>query len=225
MKLFAGLDWGGSRHAVCIVDESGTVVDRCEPTHDAKGLAELRARLAKHGPVGELAIAIERPSGLLVDTLIDAGHPVVPIHPNVVKACRPRYRAAGGKSDVGDSYLLADVLRTDGHRFRPLAAQSDAIKALRALVRTRDDLVAARIALANQLRALLESFWPGAVAIFADIDSPIALDFVRRYPSPESAARLGEKRLAAFLAQHQYCGRRPASVLLARLRGAPTGLA
>jgi transposase len=225
MKLFAGLDWGGSRHAVCVVDESGTVVDRFEPTHDAAGLAELRARLAKHGPVGALAIAIERPSGLLIDTLIDAGHPVVPIHPNVVNACRPRYRAAGGKSDVGDSYLLADVLRTDGHRFRPLAAQSDAIKALRALVRTRDDLVAARIALANQLRALLESFWPGAVAIFAEIDSPIALDFVRRYPSPESAARLGEKRLASFLAQHQYCGRRPASVLLARLRGAPTGLA
>ena len=40
---------------------------------------------------------------------------------------------------------LADILRTDGHRFRPLMAVSDEIKALRALVRGRDDLVVQRV--------------------------------------------------------------------------------
>ncbi len=39
--------------------------------------------------------------------------------------------------------MLADILRTDGHRLRRLAPCSDEIKALRALVRGRDDLVAA----------------------------------------------------------------------------------
>jgi transposase len=92
-------------------------------------------------------------------------------------------------------------------------------------VRTRDDLVAERVALANQLRALLESFWPGAAALFSDIDSPIALAFVRRYPTPQSAAHLGEKRLASFLAQEQYSGRRPVAELLARLRSAPASVA
>jgi transposase len=92
-------------------------------------------------------------------------------------------------------------------------------------VRARDDLVAERIALANQLRALLESFWPGAAAIFADVDSPIALAFLARYPTPQSAQHLGEKRLAAFLARHAYCGRRSAAELLDRLRNAPAGLA
>ena len=149
----------------------------------------------------------------------------MPIHPNVVKASRPRYRAAGGKHDLGDAYLLADVLRTDAHRFRRLVPPSDAIKALRALVRTRDDLVAERIELANRLRAVLEGFWPGAAAIFTDVDSPIALAFLQRYPTPKSAAHLGEKRLARFLARQQYCGRRPVVELLQRLRQAPTGLA
>lgn len=225
MRFFAGLDWGNTGHAVCVVDEQGRVVTQFEVTHDAIGLAELRARLAKVAAAAEIPIAIERPTGLIVDALIDAGHKVVPIHPNVVKACRPRYRAAGGKDDRGDSYLLADVLRTDGHRFRPLTPQSDAIKALRALVRTRDDLVAERIALANQLRALLESFWPGAAAIFAAVDSPIALAFVQRYPTPKSASKLGAKRLSSFLAQHQYSGRRPITELLERLHAAPNGLA
>jgi len=145
----------------------------------------------------------------------------VPIHPNVVKATRPRYRSHGGKSDACDAYLLADLLRTDGHRFAPLAPQSDDIRALRALVRGRDDLVATRVQLANQLRALLQSFWPGAAEVFADVDSPVALAFVARYPTPESASRLGPKRMAAFCAQHAYSGRRAPQELLDRLRQAP----
>jgi transposase len=154
---------------------------------------------------------------------MEAGIPVVPIHPNVVKATRPRYAAAGGKSDPGDAYLLADLLRTDGHRFRPLHPLADETRALRTLVRGRDDLVAQRVALANQLRALLEGFWPGAAGIFADVDSPIALAFLTRYSTPQSADRLGERRLAQFLRRHAYCGRRSAADLLARLRSAPRG--
>ncbi len=225
MPFHGGLDWGGASHAVCVVDGTGQVIVRLEARHDAAGLADMLARLKRIAPPAELPIAIERPSGLIVDALMAAGHPVIPIHSNVVKACRPRYRAAGGKSDPGDAYMLADILRTDGHRFRPLMPASDEIKALRALVRGRDDLVAQRVALANQLRSLLDSFWPGAAAIFAAVDSPIALAFVGRYPTPDSASRLGEKRLASFMAQHAYCGRRSPAELLTRLRVAPAGLA
>ena len=224
MPHFAGLDWGGAAHAVCVVDEQGRGAARFEVAHTAGGLAELRSKLARFGDPAGLPVAIERPSGLLVDTLLDAGHPVVPIRPNAVKAARPRYRASGAKSDGADGFLLADLLRTDRHRFAPRRPEADEFRALRALVRGRDDLVATRVALANQLRALLGGYWPGAAAVFADLDSPIALAFVRRYPTPDSARRLGEKRLAAFLAQHSYCGRRGAAELLARLRAAPVGL-
>ena len=223
-RFFAGLDWATQSHALCVIDEQGAVRDRFEVTHDAAGLCELLGKLRGLArEAAQLAIAIERPSGLLVDTLVEAGYPVVPIHPNVVKATRPRYRSHGAKSDASDAYLLADLLRTDGARFEPLKPQSDAIRALRALVRGRDDLVATRVQLANQLRSLLESFWPGAAAIFAQIDSPIALAFVQRYPTPQAASHLGEKRLAGFLAQHHYCGRRSPGELLERLRAAPTG--
>ena len=216
--FFAGLDWASQTHAVCIIDAQGAVHDRFDIDHTAAGLIELRRHLlAAASP----PVAIERPSGLVVDTLMEAGFTVFPIHPNAVKATRPRYRSHGAKSDASDAYLLADLLRTDGHRFKPLATQGDEIRALRALVRGRDDLVATRVQLANQLRSLLDSFWPGAAAIFAAVDSPIALAFVKRYPTPESAARLGPKRMAAFCAQHAYCGRRTAEELLARLHQAP----
>jgi transposase len=219
--FFAGLDWASQVHVVCVIDEHGTIETRFEVTHDADGLRELARRLAASGSI---AVAIERPSGLLVDTLIEAGLTVVPIHPNAVKASRPRYRSHGAKSDPSDAYLLADLLRTDGHRFKPLLPHSDDIRALRALVRGRDDLVATRVQLANQLRSLLESFWPGAAAVFAEVDSPIALAFIDRYPTADSATRLGPKRMAAFCAQHAYSGRRSPEELLQRLHAAPTPL-
>jgi transposase len=222
-EVFAGLDWAVHTHAVCIIDTAGGVLDRFEITHDREGLAELMRRLARFGV--RVRIAIERPSGLIVDALVEAGHHVFPIHPNAVKASRPRYRSHGAKSDASDAYLLADLLRTDGHRWRELAPQSDSIRALRALVRSRDDLVSARVALSNQLRSTLEAFWPGAACIFADIASPIGLAFLHRYPSATAGTKLTEAALARFCKSQHYSGRRSAAELLARLRSAATGLA
>ena len=222
---FVGLDWAAREHAVCVIDERGAVMARFTVAHTDTGITELVTRLSKFGAPADLRVAIERPSGLVVDTLVEGSFAVVPIHPNAVKAARPRYSAAQGKTDLGDAYLLADLLRTDGHRFRTLSPLSDETKALRGLVRTRDDLVERRVAFANQLRSLLGEFWAGAAEIFADVDSPIALEFLDRYSTPQAASNLGEKRLAAFLARHAYSGRRSAADLLARLRGAPRSVA
>jgi hypothetical protein len=112
MPFFAGLDWGGARHALCVIDTAGAVVLRFEAEHGAAGLAAMLARLRAVAPPADLPLATERPSGLAVDTLVAAGHPVVPVHPNVVRACRPRCRAAAAKSDAADACMLADILRT-----------------------------------------------------------------------------------------------------------------
>ena len=219
---FAGIDWASREHAVCVNDADGRIVEGRRYRHDERGLRALCNRLIELG-VG--LVAVERPDGLLIERLLDAGLHVIAIHPNQVAAMRPRFSNAGGKSDSFDAFVLAELARTDSHRFRILVADNDATKALRALTRAREDLVEHRVSLANELRAQLECFWPGAVAIFADIDSPIALAFLRRYPSPVDARGLGQQRLERFLARHHYCGRRPAGELLGRLRGAASGRA
>ena len=103
MAIFAGIDWGMKRHAVCVLDDHGKVLKQFEAKHDREGLGRLLASLARIAPPELVPIAVERPSGLLVDTLLEAGHPIVPIHPNALKATRSRYRAARGKSDPGDA--------------------------------------------------------------------------------------------------------------------------
>jgi transposase len=219
---FAGIDWASAEHAVCVVDTDGRILEGRRYRHDERGLRALCARLLEFEV---RLVAIERPDGLLVERLLDSGLAVVAIHPNQLAAMRPRYTAAGGKSDSFDAFVLAELARTDAHRFRLLVPDTDATKALRALSRAREELVAHRVALANELRAQLDCFWPGATRIFAEIDSPIALAFLARYPSPTDARSLGEQRLQRFLARHHYSGRRPADELLARLRRAATGRA
>jgi transposase len=220
--VFAGVDWASEEHACCVVDVDGRIVEGRRYRHDERGIKALCQRLID---LEVELVAIERPDGLLVERLLDAGLHVIAIHPNQVAAMRPRFTAAGGKSDSFDSFVLAELARTDSHRYRVLVPDSDATKALRALSRARDDLVQHRVALANELRAQLQCFWPGAVEVFAEIDSPIALAFLKRYPSPTDARGLGEQRMDRFLARHGYCGRKPAGELLGRLRGAACGRA
>jgi len=109
-------------------------------------------------------VAIERPDGLLVERLLDAGLRVLALHPNKVAAARDRFRVAGGKSDRFDAFVLCELARTDHHRFRVLEPDTDQTKAIRALTRAREDLVQARTGIVNQLRAELERFWPRAAA-------------------------------------------------------------
>ena len=119
--------------------------------------------------------------------------------------------------------MLCELARTDHHRFRVLEPDSDQTKALRALCRGREDLVQTRVALTNQLRAELERFWPGAVKIFRSLDSPIALAFLEKYPSPIEARALGEQRLAAFLARQHYSGGKTPRELLRKAPQRPRG--
>jgi transposase len=222
MERTGGIDLASEEHRLVVVEHDGRRLEERRYGHSEQGLAALVRRLLE---LGVARVALERPNGLVVDRLLTAGIIVVPVHPNQLAAARERYRSGRGKSDGFDAYVLAELARTDMHRLRPLEPDGDETRALRALTRAREDLVEQRVALANQLRAQLDGFWPGAARIFSEVDSPIALTFLERYPRPEDARSLGEQRLRSFLQRHGYSGRRPPAELLARLRSAPAGRA
>ena len=115
--LTCGIDWARDDHALAIVDERGRQVHRSTVEHSSAGLRELVAVLAR---TGAAEVAIERPDGPVVDALLGAGITVVVIGPNQLKNLRSRYGSAGNKDDRFDAFVLADTLRTDRARLRPL---------------------------------------------------------------------------------------------------------
>ena len=218
---YAGVDWAMDGHAVCVVNGHGTAVIEFDVEHSAEGLSEMCRRIAG---TGARRVAIERPDGPVVDALLGAGLEVVVVSSRSVKALRERYGTSGNKSDRSDAFVLADCLRTDGHRWRSLEPDSPATVTLRGHVRARKDLVETRVAVANQLRAHLRIVFPGTVGLFSAIDRPIALRFLERFPSATSAGWLSEKRLATWLRANSYSGSKDPAELYTRLSAAPAGV-
>jgi transposase len=197
----AGIDWASSEHAVAVVDAHGGQLEGFSVKHTTTGLHQLTRRLARAGVV---EVAIERPDGPVVDALLGAGFGVVVIAPNQLKNLRGRYGSAGNKDDRFDAYVPADVLRTDRARLQLLTPDSEATVTLRMTVRARQDLVHARVAMANQLRAHRQTTLPGVVGLFRDIDSAITLRFLTRFPSQDRADWLSRIRLRNWLRSVGY---------------------
>lgn len=216
----AGLDWARDDHAVSVVDHRGREINRTIVEHTAEGLRDLLTFLARHGAT---EVAIERPDGPVVDTLLDVGIMVVVISTNQVKALRRRYGSAGNKDDRFDAFVLADTLRTDRARLRPLVPDTEPTIALRRTCRARKDLVAHRVATGNQLRAHLCNALPAAVGLFTDIDSNITLTFLERFDTQDKLDWLTPTRLGQWLRKQGYSGRTSATVLHQRIHAAPRG--
>jgi transposase len=215
---YAGIDWAATLQVVGVLEAAGAIRARFQVPNTGTSFTGLCRRLAK---LKVAAVAIERPDGPLVEAMLETGLKVVVVPPRQVKALRSRYGASGAKSDPADADLLADVLGTGGHHLTPLTCDSDPTKVLAALTRTRKDLQEARVALVNQLTSQLERCFPGAIGLFAELHSPTAVAFGRRYPTSHAAATLTKAKLAPFLRRLHDPGRTPVATLLGRIPTAP----
>ena len=195
MNVFCGIDWAEDHHDIALTDRDGKLLARRRISDDAAGLASLLALLAEHGDTAgdPVPVAIETPRGLLTACLRATGRPVYPINPRAVARYRDRHSIAGRKSDHGDSFVLAAVLRTDMHAHRPLPADSELAQAIAVLARAQQNAVRDRTTAHNKLRSHLREYFPGFLAAFAGarggILRPEARIILAAAPAPADAAR------------------------------------
>ena len=214
-----GVDWASEKHDVLIADEAGEELLAGTFSHDERGIIALCAAMGRYEVE---VVAIERPDGVLVERLLEAGVRVLALHP-----IRSRRRAIAfgprAASPIGLTGLCCASWRA------PTGTASGSLSP--SLIRPRrcgHPCARARISWARA-RGCATSCGPslsaGPLGLFADLAGAISLAFLQHYPSPQDARRLGEKRLAAFLKAHHYPRRRTPRELLDRLRSAPTGRA
>jgi transposase len=205
MDVYCGIDWAEDHHDIAVVDRDGRLLARRRISDDAAGLAQLLGLLAEHGdtPEDPVPVAIETPRGLLVACLRATGRPVYPINPMSVARYRDRHSVAGRKSDHGDSFVLASVLRTDMHAHRPLPADTELAQAIAVLARAQQDAVWDRTTAHNRLRSHLREYFPAFLAAFADarggITRPEARAVLAAAPTPADAAKLTVTQLRGIL--------------------------
>lgn len=217
MEITCGIDWAEAHHDVALVDRDGERIAQQRIDTGVVGFGELMALIADRveDPTS-VAVAIETEKGLLVAALRAAGFTVFAINPRAVARYRERYGQAGGKSDPGDAVVLADILRTDQHRHRPLPADTELGAAVKVLARQHQEAIWARQAAVNRLRSLLVEFYPNALQAFPTLTHKAALEVIAAAPTPTAGARLTPSRVVGLL---RRCGRGARPGLVDRIVG------
>lgn len=143
MRVFCGIDWAEAHHDIALVDSEGTLIAKRRISDDAAGFAALITLLADAGDSADnpIPVAIETSRGLLVACLRATGRTVYAINPMAVSRYRDRYSVARKKSDAGDAFVLANILRTDIAAHRLLPADSELAQTIAVLARAQQDAI------------------------------------------------------------------------------------
>lgn len=202
---FVGIDWATESHQVCVLTDSGAMLQQRSFEHTGAGLAQLVTWLLSttHCKPELVAVAIEINRGAVVETLLERGFHVYAINPKQLDRFRDRHTVAGAKDDSRDAFVLADSLRTDLPLFKLLCIDDPVIIHLRELSRLDDDLRQDHTRLLNQYRAQLARYFPQLIKLSPSADEPWLWDLFRLAPLPETAARLTPSRIAKILHHHR----------------------
>jgi transposase len=207
MLLLVGIDWADDHHDAALMDEQGTILDEFRLTHDVDGVDLLHERIANHHDAAtnqaQVLVAIETSHGMLVHDLVSSGYTVYALNPKAVNRYKDRFRASGPKSDQWDAKCMADILRTDRHRHKPLTLAPDDYRLLSALCEDLRTLIDDTTRLTNRLFECLKRFYPSVIGAFG-IDSDIFTALLRQYPSPGPIAKLTEAQFMRFLKANHY---------------------
>ena len=201
--LFVGDDWAETHHDVELMDATGRRLAKARLPEGVAGMARLHAmiggQLGEDADETEVAVGIETDHGPWVAALIAAGYTVYGVNPLQVARYRERHSVSGAKSDAADAHTLADMVRTDSHQLRPVAADSAAAGAVKVVTRAHKTLIWERTRHTQRLRHALREYFPAALEAFEDLDAPDALELLAKAPDPASAARLTITQISAAL--------------------------
>nr|WP_281361683.1 IS110 family transposase [Acrocarpospora pleiomorpha] len=213
--MFAGDDWAEDHHDVELMDESGRVLARARLPEGMEGMARLHALIGEQisgragdqdggpgqeaGEAVEVVVGIETDRGPWVEALIAAGYTVLAVNPLQSARYRDRLRVSRAKSDAADAHVLADMVRTDAHQLRPVAADSPRAEAIKVVARAHKRLIWERTRHAQRLRHALRDYFPAALVAFDDLTAPDVLELLAAAPEPDAAAKLTMGRISAAL--------------------------
>ncbi|MBV7335294.1 IS110 family transposase [Chloroflexi bacterium TSY] len=206
MKVKMGIDWSEKKHDVMMLDETGRALGYAQIEHSQKGFRQIEEMRKKTGAShDEVTVGLETAHNLLIDYLWSSGYKnVYVVPPNVVNKSRERYSQSGAHNDKSDAYVIADLLRTDVHRFYPWSPGSELLQQMRVVSSATQYWTKETVALSNRLRACLLRYHPALLEVFSNWPSRIACHLVLTYPTPEHVRNSTYEGFQEFLKQHRH---------------------
>ena len=200
---FLALDWGDQQHAFALLDAASGERQRGVLSHTPEALQAWAAELiARFGPA-PIAVCLEQSRGALLSMLLQFENFVLyPVPPQAAAKLRQAFYSSGSKDDPRDAELLLEILHHHRRHLRRLTPDSVEIRKLQLLVADRRDLVDEKSRQKNRLSDRLKQYYPQLLEWFDELDTPLALDFLERWPTLEAAQRARPAALRKFFDKH-----------------------
>ncbi len=124
---------------------------------------------------------------------------------------------SGSKSDAFDAYVLAEFLRTDQAHLRVLRPNSEKAQELKMLSRDQRRVGRHKTRLLNQLTTTLKEYYARPLEAFENLETEIALDFLKQYPTPAHLSALKRKEFNRFATQQHHLSKQRCEQLWEKL--------
>jgi hypothetical protein len=197
-----GLDWGDHQHSFAL-QEPGGPPQTGTLEHSAENLHRWLQELAQRWGGRPVRLGIETSRGAVVAVLVQ--YPwleIYPLNPVTTARYRKAFTPSGAKDDLPDALVCLELVRDHAAKLRPLPTQDPPTLKLTGLVEVRRDMVDRRTTTLNQTTSLLKNYYPQALALLENLNTPMALDFLRRWPDLISLKAAKPATLKRFFYRH-----------------------
>jgi len=203
---FVGIDWADQKHAWALQIPGHLDVERGDLDHTPEAVEFWATELARRFAGRLIAVALEQSRGSLLFMLTKYAHLVLfPVNPATLANYRKGFRPSGAKSDPSDAGLLVDLLVHHREKLRRLNPDTEQTRTLQFLVEARRKFVNDKTRYSNRLTAYLKMYFPQVLDWFSEVTSPIAGDFLERWPTLQKVQKARPETLRRFFVQHSSC--------------------
>jgi transposase len=200
---WAAVDWADQQHAWALQAADSTRVEQGELPATPEAVEAWAAELGQRFAGRPVAVALEQARGALLFMLAKYAHLVLfPVHPTSLARYRAAFTPSGAKDDPPDARFLLDLLRRHSDKLHPWRPDTAATRTLQFLAEDRRSLVDEKTRQTHRLRERLKLYFPQMVAWFADLETPMVGDLLRRWPTLQELQKARPATLRDFFSAH-----------------------
>jgi len=222
VAAWIGIDWADRHHDIALRVVGSTRIERERIASTPEALAAWLGALRQRFGGQKVGVCLEQSRGALIHALLEQDFLVLyPINPATLKRFRQAFATSGAKSDAGDAELALELVEKHRERLPLWRPEDGPTRTLARLVEARRTIVQLRSQLSQQLSAELKSYFPQALEwIGQEVVSPMACDFLERWPTLDRVQRARATTVRHFYSTHHCRNRQAIEARIEQIREA-----